>query len=231
MSLFVIADTHLSFGTNKPMDIFGGWQNFEERLSDNWKRIITDDDTVVIPGDISWGMDLDESYEDFRFLHELPGRKILMKGNHDYWWATKTKSENFFKEKGLDSLSILFNNAYEVGDFAVCGTRGWVQDCCKDEDKKVLAREAGRLRMSALEARKTGKEPIAFLHYPPVDGTGEWCKEIFDVLKEMEIRRVYYGHLHGISCNNAFNGEKDGIHMSLISADYLKFCPKLAEKY
>ena len=231
MSLFVISDTHLSFGTDKPMDVFGGWQNFEERLSDNWNKIVNDGDTVVIPGDISWGIDLEESCEDFRFLDSLPGKKILMKGNHDYWWATKTKSEKFFEDKGFSTLSVLFNNTYEAGDFSLCGTRGWIHDCCKDEDKKVLLREAGRLRMSAQAALETGKEPIAFLHYPPIDGNGEWCSEIYEVLKDTGVRRVFYGHLHGISHKNAFNGEKDGITMSLVSADYLKFCPKLIEKF
>lgn len=144
MSLFAIADTHLSFGTNKPMDVFSGWQNYEERLQKNWNAVVGENDTVVIAGDISWGMKLEDTLEDFRFIDRLNGGKIVMKGNHDYWWSTKSKTDRFLSENGINSIDILFNNAYKVGDFAVCGTRGWFFDCSKDEDQKVLrARSAG----------------------------------------------------------------------------------------
>ncbi len=230
MSLFAIADTHLSFGTNKPMDVFSGWQNYEERLQKNWNAVVGESDTVVIAGDISWGMKLEDTLEDFRFIDRLNGRKIVMKGNHDYWWSTKSKADRFLSENGINSIDILFNNAYKVGDFAVCGTRGWFFDCSKDEDQKVLAREVGRLRTSIDEAKKLDGETIAFLHYPPVSLT-ETCREIYDTLVEQGIKTCYYGHLHGQSVNWAFRGEKDGIKFDLISADYLDFCPKLIKKF
>lgn len=229
MSLFAIADTHLSFGTNKPMNIFGGWQNFEERLQKNWNSIVAEDDTVVIAGDISWGMKPEETLNDFIFLDKLNGTKIIMKGNHDYWWSTKSKTEKFLAENEINSIKILFNNAYRVGDISICGTRGWFFDCSKDEDQKVLAREVGRLKTSIDEAKKLGGEPMVFLHYPPISLT-QTCDEIYNTLVEEGIKTCYYGHLHGNSVNWAFRGEQDGINFDLISADYLSFCPKLIKK-
>lgn len=231
MSLFAIADTHLSFGVDKPMDIFGGWQNFEQRLSENWKSVVREEDTVVIAGDISWGMNLSQALPDFRFLHELPGTKLILKGNHDYWWSTKKKADALFAENGLSSLHILFNNAYECGDIAVCGTRGWMLESCTQEDRKVLLREVGRLKMSIDAARAFQKEPVVFLHYPPLNTDGTWCPEIYEVLKNEGIRRCYYGHLHGPSCRTAVNAEVDGIRLSLISCDFLNFSPKLVNYF
>ncbi len=230
MSLFAIGDTHLSFGSDKPMDIFSGWQDYEKRLEKNWNSIITDSDTVVIAGDISWGMKIDDALEDFRFLEKLNGTKIILKGNHDYWWTTKTKIEKFFAQNEIESIKILFNNAYRVDDAAICGTRGWFFDCSKDEDQKVLAREVGRLKTSIAEAKKLGGEVIAFLHYPPISLT-ETCREIYNTLVEEQIKTCYYGHLHGNSVNWAFRGESDGVNFDLISADYLDFCPKLIRKF
>ena len=229
MSLFAIGDTHLSLGVDKPMDIFHGWDNYEKRLEDNWNRIVGPDDTVVIAGDISWAMDINDALEDFRFLDRLNGIKIVMKGNHDYWWATKSKTEKFLADNGIETVKILFNNAYRVGDYTVCGTRGWFFDCPKDADKKVLLREAGRLKLSLAEAEKLGGEPIIFLHYPPVSLT-QTCDEIYNAVIESGAKRCYYGHLHGASVNWAFNGERDGVDFRLISADYLEFCPKLIVK-
>ena len=231
MSLFAIADTHLSFGTDKPMDIFHGWENFEQRLSENWQSVVTSRDTVVIAVDISWGLDMRQAVPDFRFLHELPGQKIILKGNHDFWWSTKKKADTCFAENGLDTLSVLFNNAYAVGNVAVCGTRGWLADSAGEEDRKVLLREAGRLRMSIAAAKETGREPVVFLHYPPVSADGTWCPEIFEVLQQEEIRRCYYGHLHGASCKNAINSERDGIRLQLISCDFLHFMPILIDNF
>lgn len=227
MSLFAIADLHLSLGTDKPMDIFSGWNDYVTRLESNWRKLITDNDTVVIGGDISWAMKLEETYEDFKFINELPGKKIFVKGNHDYWWQTKKKIEDYLKSKNFSTISILFNNAYELDDYAVCGTRGWFYDAGDDADKKVINREAGRLRASIEAALKTGKEPVVFLHYPPVFQERE-CQEIMSVLLEYEIGKCYYGHLHG---NGAFRyavtGDYKGVEMHLISCDYLGFMPKL----
>lgn len=213
------------------MDVFQGWQDYEARLAENWRAVVREGDTVVIAGDISWGMDLQQTLPDFRFLHELPGRKIIMKGNHDYWWSTRKKAETCFSENGLTTLSVLFNNAFEAGGVAVCGTRGWLAESCTDEDRKVLLREAGRLQMSIDAAKAFGREPVVFLHYPPVNADGTWCPEIFSVLQKENIRRVYYGHLHGPSCRMAVQGEKDGIRLTLISCDALRFSPKLIENF
>lgn len=221
MSLFAIADLHLSLGVDKPMDVFPGWAGYVEKLEKNWRENVRPEDTVVVAGDISWGLDISEAKEDFAFLDSLPGTKILLKGNHDLWFSTKTKVEKFFAENGFSTLKILFNNAYEYGDRAICGTRGWMNDPI---EKKVLLRECGRLRMSLEEGKKFGKEPLVFLHYPPVFGGGE-CYEILDVLLEYGIKQVYYGHIHGYSSGYAINGIRNGIDFRLISCDFVQFNP------
>ena len=226
MALFAIADTHLSLSTDKPMDIFGGWQDYVERLEKNWRAIVKDSDTVVVAGDISWAMSLDEALEDFRFINSLPGQKLIFKGNHDYWWCTMKKMEAFLTDNGLDTLKILHNNAVRVENFAVCGSRGWFFDAENSADNKILLREAGRVRRSVQCGRELGGDVIAFLHYPPLTNSMV-CNEIVNVLREENVTRCYYGHLHGPSTQGAFIGERDGIKFDLISGDYLKFCPKL----
>ena len=227
MSLFAIADPHLSLGTDKPMDVFHGWSDYVPRLKENWERLITPDDTVVVGGDISWAMKLEECYEDFSFLHSLPGQKIFLKGNHDYWWQTKKKIEDYLVAHGFDTIRILFNNAYEVGDFAVCGTRGWYYDKEGEHDIKVINREIGRLKTSYAAALATGKRPIVFLHYPPVYGDVE-CEEIMNTLLELGVKNCYYGHLHGERTHkNAVQGNYKGIDFHLISCDYTRFVPVL----
>ena len=196
MSLFAIADLHLSLGTNKPMDDFPGWRDYVSRLEQNWRALVAPEDTVVIAGDISWGMTLEQARTDFAFLESLPGKKLLLKGNHDYWWSTRRKMDQFIDEAGFTSLTIVHNTAEAVGEFAVCGTRGWFYDAEADEDKKVLAREAGRLNASIDAAERTGLEPVVFLHYPPVWGD-QVCEEFMTILTERRIRRCYYGHIHG----------------------------------
>lgn len=228
MSVYAIADTHLSLSDDKPMDIFGGWQDYVSRLENNWKKLITDNDTVVIAGDISWAMSLEGAKEDFRFLNSLPGKKLIIKGNHDYWWGTMKKMREFLLENSFDTIEILHNNAFLIGNCAVCGSRGWFFDDEESEDK-ILLREAGRIKRSIECARKMGGEPLVFLHYPPLTSSAV-CNEILDILKEEQVKRCYYGHLHGPSMKNAFIGEKDGIKFSLISGDYLGFCPLLIEK-
>ena len=226
MSLFAIGDTHLSFGTDKPMNVFRGWDNYVERLETNWNNLISEDDTVVIMGDISWAMNFKEMLEDFRFINSLKGQKIILKGNHDYWWNTMTKMNAFLEENSLDSIKFLFNNAYLCDGISVCGTRGWFYDAENDENtEKIILREAARLRTSIKAGRELGGEPVVFLHYPPVSKT-QVCQPIVDVLKEENIKHCYYAHLHSASAYNSFNGEMDGIKYELLSADYLKFCPK-----
>ncbi len=226
MSLYAIGDTHLSFGTDKPMDIFRGWDNYVSRLENNWKNLINDSDTVVIMGDISWAMKLEDAEKDFSFINSLPGKKIIMKGNHDYWWNTMSKMEKFVDEKKFSTINFLFNNSYRVGDYSICGTRGWFFDDACEHSDKVILREAARLRSSIKAGRELGAEPLVFLHYPPVS-TQQICEPIYNVLKEENIKNCYYAHLHGAAVNFAFNNEKDGIKFELLSADYLKFCPKL----
>ncbi|MBQ9963790.1 MAG: metallophosphoesterase [Clostridia bacterium] len=224
MSLFVISDPHLSLSTDKSMAVFSGWNDYVQRLETNWRRLVDPDDTVVLAGDISWAMALEDAYEDFRFLHELPGRKLILKGNHDYWWCTRRKMDTFLAEKGLDSLTIVHNDAVAVDDrYAVCGSRGWFYDDGED-NAKILRREAERLRTSIRAAKVTGLEPVVFLHYPPLFD-GRACEELTDVLLDEGIKRCYYGHVHGAGIRQAFQGEWNGITFRLTSCDALQFCP------
>ena len=223
MSVFTISDLHLSLGTDKPMEVFG-WDNYVNRIESNWKRLVKNEDTVVIPGDFSWALKLEESLEDFKFLNSLPGKKLLLKGNHDLWWSTVKKVNEFFVKNNIDTVELVFNNAVAVEDFAVCGTRGWLFSGAED-DKKIIDREAGRLRRSLEEAVKTGREPLVFTHYPVAYGE-ERCDELIKVLKEFDIKTVYYGHIHGNGFNNAIP-EFDGIKLKLVSSDCINFVPYL----
>jgi hypothetical protein len=225
LSLFVIGDLHLPLGVNKPMDIFGGWDDYVNRLKENWQRKVKPQDTVVIPGDFSWAMGLEESLEDFKFLQSFNGTKIISKGNHDYWWSTAAKMEKFFFENGISSVKILHNNFYPYGGYGICGTRGWINDNGEPADKKVLAREAGRLEMSISAAEKANCKPIVFLHYPPVYLTGV-NEEIMRVLHAHGITECFYGHIHGKKGHAcAVKGMLDGINYHLISSDFLQFDP------
>ena len=224
MSLFAIADTHLSFGTDKPMDSFPGWNDYVDRIEKNWNKIVTDDDTVVIAGDISWAMNFDELKADFDFIERLNGKKIILKGNHDYWWNTSKKMNDFIESQRYKTISILFNNSYDVDGVSVCGSRGWLFDVDDEHDEKVLNREVGRLRLSLESA--VNDEIIVFLHYPPVT-TDTKCDEILNLLNEYGIKKCYYGHLHGIAAKKAIDDVVDGIEFRLISCDRLGFVPKL----
>ncbi len=229
MSLFAIADLHLSFGTDKPMDVFEGWQNYTERLRKNWTAVVGREDTVVIAGDISWAMKLEDSVQDFRFIHELPGKKLILKGNHDYWWSTKRKIEEFFSANGFEDLGIIHNCAAAVEKRAVCGTRGWLYNAESPQDKKIVNREVGRLNASLADARRQGLPPVVFLHYPPVYA-GMECGEILDVLEQNQVKDCYFGHIHGsAAAKRAPIGEYRGIRMHLISCDYLGFTPALVK--
>ncbi|MBQ0135898.1 MAG: metallophosphoesterase [Oscillospiraceae bacterium] len=233
MALFAIGDTHLSLGSDKPMDIFGGWQDYTTRLEKNWRQIVTPDDTVVIPGDISWAMRLEDAKEDLKFLDSLPGRKIIGKGNHDYWWMTMKKLTTFVEENELTTLNFLFNNSYEVscesGTFAVCGSRGWFFDDDSAEQDLVIKRECGRIRTSIESAKEKGLSPIVFLHYPPISND-RVCDPIVDTLLDCGIDKCYYAHLHGNSINYAFKDTYKGIKFDLVSSDALGFVPKLIAK-
>ena len=224
MALYVIGDTHLSLSSDKPMDVFGGgWTGYVEKLKEGFSAI-DPEDTVVLCGDLSWGMSLEEAKQDFAFLNDLPGKKLLLKGNHDYWWNTASKMNKFFQENEFHTLSILHNNCGFYGDVALCGTRGWFYEEERGEHSaKVFNRELMRLEASLKAAGE--KEKICFLHYPPVY-QGYCCKEIVELLKKYEVKRCYYGHLHGGSHRFAVCEERDGIHFELIAADYLRFKPE-----
>lgn len=224
MAIWAMADLHLSLGTDKQMDEFHGWKNYVERIKENWESNITPEDTVVIPGDFSWGIDFKEALPDFRFIESLPGQKYIMKGNHDYWWTTRAKAEKFFEENGLKTVHILHNNSVLCENTALCGTRGWVFMPNEAHDLKISAREALRLQMSLEDSERfPNAEKIVFLHYPPVYAN-EMVPNIMDVLKKYRVKTVYYGHIHGAARSMANEGNYMGINFKLISADHLGFC-------
>ncbi len=225
MSLYAIADLHLSLSSGKPMNIFPGWDNHVERLEKNWQATVSPDDTVVVPGDISWAINFEEAKADFDFINRLNGHKVIMKGNHDYWWNSMAKMNRFLEENGFDTITIVHNNYYPYGDYGICGTRGWIKDTEEPADAKVLAREAGRLETSIKAALADGKKPIVFLHYPPIFAN-DYNREILDVLFRYDIKTCYYGHLHGNAHRYAVCGEVDGINYQLIAGDFVQFCPK-----
>lgn len=232
ISVFVIADLHLSHATDKPMDIFGEkWNNHTEKIKKNWHSTVKEDDTVVIPGDVSWGMKNEDTADDFLFLESLPGKKIISKGNHDFWWQTLKKLNNFTKELGIESVKFLHNNSYLCEDFIICGTRGWfVENNYSPEDEKIVNREAERLKLSikagkSLLGDNPDKEIVCFLHYPPVYG-GIECEKICDILREQKIKRCFYGHLHTV-IDDKLTNRIGQTQLKLISADRLNFKPFL----
>lgn len=228
--LYTIGDLHLSLGCDKPMDIFAGWSNYLERLEANWNGKITDDDTVVLLGDHSWALKLEESYKDLQYINDrLKGRKIFVKGNHDLWWSTMNKLNSYVKSNGFDKISFLFNNAFLVEGVSVCGTRGWIRENGEAPDQKVLLREAGRLEASLKEGVRLGGELIAFIHYPPIYRAEENVY-LTDVLQRYGVKRCYYAHLHGGSIKGALNGVRNGIEYRLVSADGVGFDPVLINR-
>lgn len=221
MSIWTISDLHLSLGTDKPMDIFG-WNNHTERIRSAWTRLVKAEDTVVLPGDLSWALDIKDALPDFLFLDSLPGRKILLKGNHDLWWVTMKKNKTFFEENGIKTIEFVYNNCAVSEGYAICGTRGWLLEG-GEADKKIIAREVGRLRRSLEAAKATGLPMLVFFHYPPAYAE-ERCEELIEILKEFNIKAVYHGHVHGKGFNRAIS-EIDGIKLKLISCDCIDFTP------
>lgn len=227
MSVYAISDLHLSLSSDKSMEVFSGWENYVNKIRKNWTQKISDEDTVVVIGDISWAMSLEEAKKDLEFINDLPGRKIFIKGNHDYWWSTKAKVTNFLKENNFDTIDILYNSACEAGSIVVCGTRGWMYNSEECEDQKILDREVGRLKTSLDCSSEFGGLPIVFLHYPPVYGSGE-SEKIMNVLIERNIKKCYYGHIHGNEAKKGIiEGNYKGIEFHLVSCDYVDFCPVL----
>lgn len=220
MALFAISDLHLSLGTDKPMYVFGDqWKDYESKLRQNWLNSVSDEDFVIINGDNSWATYLENTKEDFSFINSLPGKKILSKGNHDYWWTTMKKMNDFCRENIYDTISFLQNNHYMYGDIAICGTRGWQLSTEDEKDLKIHNREIERLKLSFNSAKKSNPaEIIVALHYPP-DDTFKALMEKYDV------KQCFYGHLHGQSHRSALNGKANGIKYQLVSCDFLDFKP------
>lgn len=224
MALYAIGDLHLSFQVEKPMDVFGGnWDGYVDKLREGLE-VIGPEDTTVLLGDLTWGMNFKDSEEDFRFISQIPGRKIILKGNHDYWWSTANKFYQFCREHGFEDMWILNNNCWFYEDVALCGTRGWFYEEERHgaQDEKIFKRELLRLEASLKAAGD--REKICFLHYPPKFGD-YCCEEILELLPSYGVRHCYYGHLHGDSHKLAFQGSCHGVAYHLAAADYLNFCP------
>lgn len=229
MSVFAISDLHFSYGVNKPMNVFGNiWENYEEKIKEDWLSKVKDDDFVIIPGDISWGLSFKEALCDFKVIDNLPGKKILLRGNHDYYFSTKTKLEKLFIENNLNSISILHNNAFVVENYILCGSRGWgnTEEKNRKNDKKIILREEGRLKISLDEGiklknqlSKKGQhnEIIVALHFPPFIGNFE------NIMIKYGVRICMYGHLHGYGHFMIREGNINGILHKMVSCDYTKF--------
>lgn len=237
MAIYTIADLHLSINnqTNKSMEVFGArWSGYTEKLEQHWRNTVKEADTVIIPGDISWALTLEEAEQDLCFLNSLPGKKLISKGNHDFWWSTATKINTFFEKNNIDTISLLHNNAYKAEDKIICGTRGWFTDDSQQQTvsetdySKIVNREVIRLELSlkqgqSLQDAEKPEEILVFLHFPPVWGNF-LCPEILETLSKYNIRNCYFGHIHG-----GYNlpGVLYYNHMRFvrISADYLSFLP------
>ena len=229
MSIYVIGDLHLSFNTQKPMDIFGeNWTGHEEKIKRDWLQKVKDEDLVVLPGDFSWETYLENTKKDFEYLNSLPGKKILLKGNHDYWWTTITSMRKFLKENNFENIDFLYNNSYEFENKILCGTRGWsITD--EETNEKLINRELIRLELSLQDGVNkygTDKEIIVFMHYPPITKakiiTGQEAKFV-ELMRKYKVKRCFYGHLHGSSISDAVEGNIEGIDLKLVSADGLDF--------
>ena len=224
MALYAIGDLHLSFSNDKPMAVFGeAWQDHEEKLKKGFS-VLGEDDVCVLCGDLSWAMGLEQAEADFRFIDQLPGRKIVLKGNHDYWWSTAAKTQRFFEEHGIRSIRILNNNCLSYGELEICGTRGWFyeEERGVEHDKKIMRREIMRLEASLNAAGERDK--LVFLHYPPVFQKYE-CPEILELLEKHRVSLCCYGHIHGKGISGAFNGWRGCTQFRLVSADAVDFTP------
>lgn len=228
MALYILSDTHLSTGVGKPMGIFGSrWKDHDCKIVSNWNDSVTDNDTVIIGGDISWGISLDEAADDLRLIASLPGRKIFLRGNHDYWWNTLSKNRAFLSANNITNIDFLQNNAIERDGFVICGTRGWYSDSTNAPEnadyEKIVAREALRLRMSLDASVGMRGERIVIFHFPPLFGDYV-CRELIDILHEYDIRRCFFGHIHGLYKIPATT-VAEGIEFTLCSSDFLNFRP------
>lgn len=229
MAIYTIGDLHLSFRENKPMDIFGAnWKGHEEKIKKDWIEKVTENDLVILPGDFSWATYLKDTDKDFEYINKLPGKKLLLKGNHDYWWTTVTSMRKFLEQNEFKNIDFIYNNAYEFDNYVFVGTRGWGQ-AEDEESKKMLKREAARLELSIQSGIKQygkEKEIIVFMHYPPITHVNiikNELNEYVKIMKKYNIKKCYYGHLHSTSIKEAVEGEHFEIDFKLVSADGLDF--------
>lgn len=230
MSIYAISDLHLSFGANKPMDIFGqNWEEHYEKIKEDWLKKVNDNDLVLLPGDFSWAMNLKDTYEDFKYLNNLKGQKILLKGNHDYWWTTLKKMNKYLEENNFNNIQFLQNNSYLYDNkYIIVGTRGWEQSDLKI-DKKIITREKLRLELSIKEGIKkhgNDKEIIAIMHFPPFEKSKYYPNTInqyIDIMKKYNVKKCIYGHIH--SKNDIYKKEEiiNGIKFLLSSCDQTDF--------
>ena len=224
MAIWAIADLHLSFSENKPMNIFGdNWEKHEEKIKQDWLNKVSENDLVLLPGDFSWSTYLKDTVKDFEYINNLPGKKILLKGNHDYWWTTVTKMRSFIEDNNFKNIDFLHNNSFEYDGIIIAGTKGWTLS--GDEyDPKLVKREMLRLELSikdGIEKYGEGKEIIVCMHYPPTTKNGEM--DFINIMKKYNIKQCLYGHLHSFAINDAVEGNVDGINLKLVSADGLDF--------
>lgn len=231
MSIYIIGDLHLSFKEEKPMSIFGkNWEGHSQKIKEDWIKKVKEQDTVFLAGDFSWATYLEDTYEDFYYLNALPGKKILLKGNHDYWWTTLTNMKNYLQEKQIENIDFLYNNSFEIEGKIFVGTRGWAL-LDSENSSKMIKRESARLELSlkdAIEQYGKEKEIIAIMHYPPISNSCmknvyTYESKFLEVMKQYNVKKCYYGHLHGSSHKDAIEGIIKGIEFKLISADYLDF--------
>ena len=224
MAIWAIADLHLSFNEDKPMNVFGdNWKNHEEKIKQDWIAKVSDNDLVLLPGDFSWSMYLEDTLKDFEYLKNLPGKKILLKGNHDYWWTTVTKMREFLEENNFQNIDFLHNNSYFYENYIIAGTKGWGLSG-EEADERLIQREMIRLELSITDGiKKYGedKEIIVCMHYPPTTKNGEM--NFINIMKKYNIKKCLYGHLHSQSIKDAVEGKVEGIELKLVSSDGVDF--------
>lgn len=225
--IYGLSDLHLDSTGTKSMEVFGpSWENYQERIFKSWNEIIKEDDYVIIPGDISWALKLEDAIIDLKKIESLPGKKILMRGNHDFWWSSLKKLEDL----NLENIFFLSNNSIETEDYVFIGTRGWVSpnssEFSEKDDRKIYDRELIRLELSYKSIKNKEKEIICMFHYPPIE-KDKTLNDFGKFVKEKGIKTVLYGHLHAMALNNVVDEIVDGIEFHCLSADYLKFIPRL----
>jgi len=227
VALYAIGDLHLGHQVDKPMGIFGEkWIGHEKKLRASFAELLCENDVTVLVGDTSWAMAIEDSLEDFRYIDSLPGKKYILKGNHDYWWSTAKKIEVFFRAGDIHSIELLHNNCHMYGNVAICGTKGWMPSTDDSaHSEKIRARELQRLEFSLKEAEKQGAtEKVVFMHYPPIGRTYQW-NEATELMEGFGVSRCCYGHLHGRGHRDAFLGVKNGVEYSLVASDFIDFRP------